>query len=84
VSPVGAYVVTGGLFSSGTASGGELIFALFVGTVAATPTSLRYLIPYYCGIFGGRDGAAIIVVSMVSRVLSYGAVLAALSFFIIH
>jgi len=81
VSPAGAYTVAGGLFSSGTASGGELVFALFAGAFASTATSLRYLLPYYCGIFGGSDGGAIIAVSMVSRALSYGAVLAALAFF---
>lgn len=84
VSPVGAYTVAGGLCSSGAASGGELVLALFAGAFIATATSLRYIIPYYCGIFGGSDGCAIIAVSLVSRSVSYGAVLAALAFFVTH
>ena len=82
ISPAAAYIVAGGIFAAGTASGPQLIFALFAGAFAATATSLRYLIPYYCGIFGGRDGGAIIVVSLIARVISYGAVLAILAFFI--
>ena len=82
VSPAGAYTIAGGLFSSGTATGWELVFALFAGTFAATATSLRYTIPYYCGIFGGSDGVFIIAVSMAARVAAYGAVLAALVFLI--
>lgn len=80
VSPAGAYTVAGGLLASGVAGGPELAFALFAGAFAATATSLRYTIPYYCGIFGGPDGAAIIAASLASRLAAYGAVLAAATF----
>jgi len=82
ISPAGAYTVAGGLLASGMATGWELVFALFTGAFAATLTSLRYTIPYYCGIFGASDGAVIIGVSMVSRTLAYGAILAAMVFLI--
>lgn len=79
VSPVGAYTVAGGLFSANTVAGPDLVFALFAGAFAATATSLRYLVPYYCGIFGAGDGGVIIIVSLIARTVSYGAVLAALT-----
>lgn len=79
ISPAGAYTVAGGLLASGRAAGWDLVFALFAGAFAATATSLRYTIPYYCGIFGGSDGAVIIAVSMAARLAAYGAVLAALA-----
>jgi len=82
ISPAGAYTVAGSLLASGTATGWELVFALFAGAFGATLTSLRYTIPYYCGIFGGSDGTVIIAVSMVSRTLAYGAVLAAMALLI--
>lgn len=82
ISPAGAYTIAGGLFSSGAAAGWELVFALFAGTFIATATSLRYTIPYYCGIFGGPDGTVIIAVSMAARIMAYGAVLAGLGILI--
>jgi len=82
LSPAGAYTVAGGLLASGTVSGSELSFALFAGAFISTLTSLRYTIPYYCGIFGASDGAVIIGVSLLSRTLAYGIVLFVTSFFI--
>ncbi|HNW44565.1 MAG TPA: hypothetical protein PKI19_08670 [Elusimicrobiales bacterium] len=82
ISPAGAYTIAGGLLASGAATGPELTFALFAGAFLATITSLRYTIPYYCGIFGGPDGAVIIGASLAARTAAYGAVLAALAGFI--
>lgn len=81
VSPVGAYTVAGSLLSAQAAGGREIVFALVTGALLSTGTNLRYLIPYYCGIFGPRTGAEVIGASILARFVSFCAVLAGMSFF---
>lgn len=81
VSPIGAYTVAGSLLASSAAGGRELVFAMVVGALLSSATNLRYLIPYYCGIFGPRTGGEIIGASIAARLVSLSAVLAAMSWF---
>jgi hypothetical protein len=81
VSPVGAYTVAGSLLASSAAGGRELVFAMVVGALLSSGTNLRYLIPYYGGIFGPRAGAEIIGASILARLVSLSIVLAAMAWF---
>lgn len=71
VSPIGAYTIAGGLLSQGMLGGQDIILALLVGTLLATLPNLRYLIPYYYGIFGAVIGTQLVIVSTVMRVLAF-------------
>ncbi len=79
LSPIGAYTMAGSLFAAKAASGRELVFSLVVGALLSTGTNLRYLIPYYCGIFGPRSGAKVIGASIAARIVSFAIVLAGMS-----
>ncbi|MFH1739388.1 MAG: hypothetical protein ABIH23_10310, partial [bacterium] len=71
VSPVGAYTVAGSLLAKGVLEGKDVVMALLVATLLSTVPNLRYLVPYYFGIFGPTIGTQIIIVSTLLRVLVF-------------
>ncbi len=71
VSPVGAYTMAGGLLSKGMLGGKDVVAALLVGTLLATIPNIRYLVPYYFGIFGATIGTQLVIVSTLMRVLVF-------------
>jgi hypothetical protein len=78
-TPVGAYTVAGNLLSTGVAGGIDVIMALLVGSLLATVSNMRYMIPYYFGIFGPKLGTQVIVISTALRIASFGLIIACLS-----
>ncbi len=74
VSPVGAYTMAGGLLSKGMLGGRDVVVALLVGTLLATVPNIRYLVPYYFGIFGATIGTQLVIVSTLMRVLVFAAI----------
>ncbi|MCD6319626.1 MAG: nucleoside recognition protein [Candidatus Desulfofervidaceae bacterium] len=58
-----AYTLASNLLVAHVLTGKEIILALLVGTVLTSITGLRYLIPYYWGIFGPKLGTQIMLVS---------------------
>jgi hypothetical protein len=79
VSPIGAYTMAGGLLSRGMLEGKDIIVALLVGTLLSTLPNIRYLVPYYFGIFGAVIGTQLVIVSTVMRVLVFGAMVGVVS-----
>jgi len=82
VSPVGAYTIAGGLLAKGLLEGKDIVVALTVGTLLATVPNVRYLAPYYFGIFGPAIGTQLVIVSTLSRVLVFAAIVALASLFL--
>jgi hypothetical protein len=76
ISPVGAYTVAGSLLTKGVLSGQNAVMALLVGTLLATIPNIRYLVPYYFGIFGPSIGLQLVIVSTVARMVVFGVVVA--------
>jgi hypothetical protein len=74
VSPIGAYTMAGGLLSKGMLGGKDIVVALLVGTLLATVPNVRYLVPYYFGIFGATIGTQLVIVSTLMRALVFAAV----------
>jgi hypothetical protein len=74
VSPVGAYTVAGSLLTKGILSGPDVMMALLGGTLLATIPNVRYLVPYYFGIFGPSIGLQLVVVSTLARILVFAAI----------
>ncbi|MDL1956453.1 MAG: nucleoside recognition protein [Candidatus Desulfofervidus auxilii] len=60
---IAAYTVASNLLVNGLLKNYEIILALLWGTVITSIVSLRYLIPYYWGIFGPRLGTQIMLLS---------------------
>jgi hypothetical protein len=67
-STVGAFTVAGNLLYSGTISARDVVLSLLVGNLLASGINLRYLIPYYFGIFGPADGLRVLLLSTLLRV----------------
>ncbi len=79
-SPVGAYTMAGNLMSKGILAGKEIVIALLVGSLLATVPNMRYIIPYYFGIFGPRIGTQLILASTLLRILAFASIILAVSF----
>jgi hypothetical protein len=81
-SPVGAYAMAGSLLSKGVLQGKDVVMALLVATLLSTVPNLRYLVPYYFGIFGPTIGMQLVIVSTLLRVLVFAAVVGFVTFLI--
>jgi len=81
-SPVGAYTVAGSLLAKGVLGGKDLVMALLVGTLLSTVPNLRYLVPYYFGIFGPTIGMQLVIVSTLLRVLVFAAMIGFAAFLV--
>jgi len=64
-----AYTLASNLLVAHALAGKEIILALLIGTVLTSITGLRYLIPYYWGIFGPKLGTQIMLISQGLRQL---------------
>jgi len=62
-SNVGAFTVAGNLLYASKLSGREVVLSLLVGNLLASGINLRFLIPYYLGIFGPGTGWQVLAVS---------------------
>jgi hypothetical protein len=82
VSPVGAYTVAGSLIAKGVLEGKDVVMALLVATLLSTVPNLRYLVPYYFGIFGPTIGTQLIIVSTLLRVLVFAAMVGFAAFLV--
>jgi hypothetical protein len=81
-SPVGAYTMAGSLLAKGVLEGKDVVMALLVATLLSTVPNLRYLVPYYFGIFGPAIGTQLIIVSTLLRVLVFGAMVGVAAFLV--
>ena len=82
VSPIGAYTMAGGLLAKGVLEGKDIVMALLVGTLLATVPNVRYLVPYYFGIFGPAIGTQLVIVSTLLRILVFAAIVGMISFLV--
>ncbi len=67
VSSIAAYTVASNLLINGVLSGYQIIIILLVGNILTTITGLRYIVPYYIGIFGPRLGVELMLISTALR-----------------
>jgi len=81
-SPIGAYTMAGGLLAKGVLEGKDVVMALLVATLLSTVPNLRYLVPYYFGIFGPTIGTQLIMVSTLLRVLVFAAMVGFAAFLV--
>ena len=81
-SAVGAYTVAGSLLAKGVLGGKDVVMALLVGTLLSTVPNLRYLVPYYFGIFGPTIGTQLVIVSTLLRVLVFAAMIGFATFLV--
>ena len=65
--PLPAYTLASNLLVNHVLTGKEVVLALLLGTILTSIVGLRYLIPYYWGIFGPRLGTQIMLISMGTR-----------------
>ncbi|WDP85776.1 MAG: hypothetical protein HUN05_12065 [Desulfobacter sp.] len=77
-SNVGAFTVAGNLLYAGKISDREVVLSLLVGNLLASGINLRYLIPYYLGIFGPGTGWRVLAVSTGLRMVIMAALIWAL------
>lgn len=68
-SNVGAFIVAGNLLYAGTVTGRDVVLSLLVGNLLASGINLRYLIPYYFGIFGPGLGVSVLTISTGLRMM---------------
>ena len=73
-SPLGAYSMAGSLLSKGVLEGKDVVMALLVATLLSTVPNLRYLVPYYFGIYGPTIGMQLVIVSTLLRVVVFAAI----------
>ncbi|HID28279.1 MAG TPA: nucleoside recognition protein [Methanosarcinales archaeon] len=76
---VAAYTVAGNLLSQGILNSKEIILTLLTGDVLSTVVSLRFLLPYYLGIYGPKIGTQIMILSTLLRLSVTVAVIIALA-----
>lgn len=62
-SNIGAFTVAGTLLYSGRIVGQDIVLALLIGNLLASGINLRYLVPYYFGIFGTGMGFQVLTIS---------------------
>lgn len=68
-SNVGAFTVAGNLLYTGSVTGQEIVLSLLIGNLLASGINLRYLIPYYFGIFGPGLGVRVLAISTGLRII---------------
>ncbi len=67
VSGVAAYTVASNFLIKGILSGYQIIVILLVGNILSSIAGLRYIVPYYMGIFGPRLGTELMIISTTLR-----------------
>ena len=64
---IAAYTMASNLLSKGILVGKDIVLILLIGNVLTSIVGLRYLIPYYIGIFGPRTGTQLMVTASALR-----------------
>ena len=67
--PVVAYTIAGGLLSQGILDAKAVVLTLLIGDVLSTITILRFIIPYYLGVFGPKLGTQIMTLATSLRLI---------------
>jgi hypothetical protein len=62
-SNIGAFTVAGSLLYAGRIIGQDVVLSLLIGNLLASGINLRYLVPYYFGIFGPGMGIQVLTIS---------------------
>ena len=65
--PVAAYTIAGSLLSQGILDTRDIVLTLLIGDVLSTITILRFIIPYYLGVFGPKLGTQIMTLATTLR-----------------
>jgi hypothetical protein len=61
--PVVAYTIAGSLLSQNILDTRDVVLTLLIGDLLATITILRFIIPYYLGVFGPKLGTQIMTLA---------------------
>ncbi|ACV25292.1 hypothetical protein [Methanocaldococcus fervens] len=69
INYIGAYVLAGEFLNKGILNELEVFRSLLLGSVLSSIPALRFLAPYYMGIYGFKDGFNIMMISTAVRVL---------------
>ena len=67
--PVVAYTIAGSLLSQGILDAKAVVLTLLIGDVLSTITILRFIIPYYLGVFGPKLGTQIMTLATSLRLI---------------
>ena len=65
--PVVAYTIAGSLLSQNILTAKAVVLTLLIGDVLSTITILRFIIPYYLGVFGPKLGTQIMALATTLR-----------------
>ena len=60
-------IIAGNLLSVGILNTKEIVLSLLVGMILSSIVSIRFLIPYYVGIFHSKLGTQIMIYSTILR-----------------
>ncbi|WP_292459984.1 hypothetical protein [Methanothermococcus sp.] len=69
INSIAAYTMAGSLLDKHAINSIQAIRALLLGSVLSSITVIRYLIPYYIGLYGVKDGINLMMISTVMRVV---------------
>ena len=64
-----AFVLAGEFLNRGILNEVEVVRALLFGSILSSIPTLRFLAPYYMGIYGFKDGFNIMMISTLVRVV---------------
>ncbi|WP_236953664.1 hypothetical protein [Methanocaldococcus bathoardescens] len=68
INYIGAFVLAGEFLNKGILDEVEIVRALLLGSILSSIPALRFLAPYYIGIYGFKDGFNIMMISTFVRV----------------
>jgi hypothetical protein len=68
-SDIGGFTVAGNLLYAGSITGRDVVLSLLIGNLLASGVNLRYLVPYYLGIFGFTFGVRVLTISTALRIV---------------
>jgi hypothetical protein len=69
INSIAAYTMAGALLDKNAINEMQAIRALLFGSVLSSITIIRFLIPYYIGLYGLKDGINLMAISTVMRAL---------------
>jgi hypothetical protein len=68
INYIGAYVLAGEFLNRGILNDVEVVRALLLGSILSSIPALRFLAPYYIGIYGFKDGFNLMIISTLVRI----------------
>ncbi|AAB99576.1 TPA: hypothetical protein HA335_01205 [Methanocaldococcus jannaschii] len=69
INYIGAFVLAGEFLNRGILDEIEVVRALLLGSILSSIPALRFLAPYYIGIYGFKDGFNLMMISTLVRIL---------------